>query len=59
MLFFILNLNIVHMEVDDAVVSQKHNLCLYIFYSSGFTDFFQTLPKLLHLIIENRVQISF
>ena len=47
------------MEVDDAVVSQKHHLYLYIFDSSWFTDFFQTLPKLLHLIIENRVQTSF
>ena len=26
--------NIVHMEVDDAVVSQKHYLCLYIFASN-------------------------
>ena len=50
--------NIVHMEVDDAVVSQKHHLCWYIFDSSWLTNFFQTRPKLHNLIIENRVKIS-
>ena len=47
--------NIVHMEADDAVVSQKHHLCWYIFDSSWFTDCLQTRPKLPHLIIENMV----
>ena len=35
------------MKGDDAVVSQKHHLCCYVFDSSWFADFFSDSTQIM------------